>query len=301
MTTITTTDVTNGTLTDATVMNANFGAIKTVVNGNIDNSNIASNADIALTKLAQTAAVSGQVIAWSGSAWVPTTSSSMPAGLIVPYAGVSVPTGFLACDGASVSKTTYSTLWAAISSSKGTVTITIASPGVVSLTSHGFVGGERVYLTTSGALPTGLSIDTDYWVIYVDANTFRLASSVTNYMAPTPINTSGSQSGTHTLVLAPYGVASSTNFKTPDLLGRTLVGNSPTANGLIRSMGLHDDRTAANRNVSHRHRIGDLGDSGTQGNFGQYNTTDVTTVYTTGDSNNQDYPAFGTVNYIVKT
>lgn len=73
MTTITTTDVTNGTLTDATVMNANFGAIKTVVNGNIDNANIASNAAIALTKLAQTGATSNQAVVWNGSAWAPAT------------------------------------------------------------------------------------------------------------------------------------------------------------------------------------------------------------------------------------
>lgn len=71
MTLITTTDVQNGTLTDASVMNANFGAIKTVVNGNIDNSNISASAAIALSKLAQGGASSGQAMIWNGSAWAP--------------------------------------------------------------------------------------------------------------------------------------------------------------------------------------------------------------------------------------
>lgn len=76
MTTITTTDVTNGTLTDASVMNANFGAVKTVVNGNIDNSNISASAAIALSKLAQSGATTGQAMVWNGSAWAPDDVSS---------------------------------------------------------------------------------------------------------------------------------------------------------------------------------------------------------------------------------
>lgn len=76
-----------------------------------------------------------------------------------------------------------------------TVTITIASPGVVSFASHGFLGTERVILQTTGALPTGLSANTVYFVLFVDANSFRLATS----SGGTAINTSGSQSGVHTL------------------------------------------------------------------------------------------------------
>lgn len=76
-----------------------------------------------------------------------------------------------------------------------TFTVTIASPGVITLTGHGFLGNERVILQTSGALPTGLSVNTVYFVKYVDANTFKLATTA----GGADINTSGSQSGTHTL------------------------------------------------------------------------------------------------------
>lgn len=86
------------------------------------------------------------------------------------------------------------------SSLDGTFTVTIASPAVVTKAGHGLYLGQKVRLTTTGALPTGLSTGTDYYVIYVDANTFRLATSLANAKAGTAINTSGSQSGTHSIV-----------------------------------------------------------------------------------------------------
>lgn len=82
----------------------------------------------------------------------------------------------------------------------GTVTITIASPAVFTFTAHGFVTGTTVLLTTTGALPTGLAINTTYFVIRIDADTFNLSTTLANAVAGTKINTSGSQSGTHTVV-----------------------------------------------------------------------------------------------------
>ena len=79
-----------------------------------------------------------------------------------------------------------------------TVTMTIASPCVVTWTSHGLSTAMPVHFTTTGALPTGLVGSTNYYVIKIDANTFWLASTATNAFAGTKINTSGSQSGTHT-------------------------------------------------------------------------------------------------------
>lgn len=48
-------------------------------------------------------------------------SPIMPAGVVLPYAGTSAPAGWLACDGASISRTTYPTLFAAIGTAHGTV------------------------------------------------------------------------------------------------------------------------------------------------------------------------------------
>lgn len=52
MTTIVTTTVNNGDVTDADVMNANFTSVKTAVNGNLENENISATAAIGIAKLA---------------------------------------------------------------------------------------------------------------------------------------------------------------------------------------------------------------------------------------------------------
>ena len=44
----------------------------------------------------------------------------LPAGLILPFGGDSAPTGYLACDGSQVSRTTYATLFTAIGTTWGT-------------------------------------------------------------------------------------------------------------------------------------------------------------------------------------
>lgn len=78
--------------------------------------------------------------------------------------------------------------------SQSTVTISIATPGVVTWENHGLTAGQQIQLTTTGALPTGLSASTTYFVIPVDANSFQLAATQNG----TAIATSGSQSGVHT-------------------------------------------------------------------------------------------------------
>lgn len=74
-----------------------------------------------------------------------------------------------------------------------TVTITIASPGVVTWNAHGLSDGTAVMFGTTGALPTGLSAGTVYYVVSGAANSFSVSATV----GGTAINTSGSQSGTH--------------------------------------------------------------------------------------------------------
>lgn len=83
----------------------------------------------------------------------------------------------------------------------GTFTVTIASPAVVTLTNHGLVDGQMVRLATTGALPTGLAVLTDYFVKYLSTSTFNLAAT----LGGANINTSGSQSGVHTLTSGEVG------------------------------------------------------------------------------------------------
>jgi hypothetical protein len=84
--------------------------------------------------------------------------------------------------------------------SKGTTTMTKAAPAVVTLNSHGVVTGDYVKFTTDGALYTGLTAGTFYYVIKIDANTFYVCPTYADAMAGTnKIETTGTQSGTHTL------------------------------------------------------------------------------------------------------
>ncbi len=84
--------------------------------------------------------------------------------------------------------------------STSVVTMTLAAPGVVTWTAHGLISGQKIQLTTTGALPTGLTASTTYWVTVTGANTFNLSSSLANAQAGTLITTSVSQSGVHTAV-----------------------------------------------------------------------------------------------------
>jgi len=94
------------------------------------------------------------------------------------------------------------------------VTITIASPGVVTWTAHGLAADTAIILNTTGALPTGLTVGTLYYVRNPTADTFELSATV----GGASINTTGSQSGTHSAQLAASWVWS-TNVSAVNFIG----------------------------------------------------------------------------------
>ena len=77
-------------------------------------------------------------------------------------------------------------------------TVTIASPAVFSYTAHGLTAGDKVTFATTSALPTGLTAGTTYFVISsgLAANAFQVSTTD----GGSAVNTSGSQSGTQTMV-----------------------------------------------------------------------------------------------------
>jgi hypothetical protein len=81
-----------------------------------------------------------------------------------------------------------------------TVTMTIATPGVISWTAHGLSEGDPVVFTNAGgALPTGITAGTTYYVSVGPAtDSFSVSTTVANAAAGTKVATSGSQSGVHT-------------------------------------------------------------------------------------------------------
>lgn len=81
--------------------------------------------------------------------------------------------------------------------SSGDVTITIATPAVVSLTNHGLKANSKFRFETTGALPTGITAGTTYYVIStgLTANAFQFSET----QGGSAVNTSGTQSGTHSI------------------------------------------------------------------------------------------------------
>lgn len=82
-----------------------------------------------------------------------------------------------------------------------TVSISNASPGVVTWTAHGLPANTPVMLSTTGTLPTGLSPGLYYIKTVLTADTFTLSATPGGVV----INTSGAGSGTHTAVTQPVG------------------------------------------------------------------------------------------------
>lgn len=87
-----------------------------------------------------------------------------------------------------------------------TFTVTIASPGVFTYSGADcWQEAQSIQLSTTGALPTGLNATTQYFIKSLDtgANTFQLSAT----SGGGAINTSGSQSGTHTMTAMPLSTA----------------------------------------------------------------------------------------------
>ncbi len=120
-----------------------------------------------------------------------------------PYVWVGGVAGVLSTPGCSLDQLIYEVSTYANSA----VTITIATPGVVTWAAHGLTTGQRIQITTTGALPTGLTASTTYFWTTIDANSGKLSTTLVNCAAGTYIATTGSQSGVHTMTGATVKLA----------------------------------------------------------------------------------------------
>lgn len=101
--------------------------------------------------------------------------------------------------------TTSGASWSTLTGNTHTFTVTVASPAVFSATAHGFTTNDQVVFTTTGALPTGLSANTIYYIISAGLTADAFEVSATRGGAA--INTSGTQSGTHSFLTNGAGLA----------------------------------------------------------------------------------------------
>lgn len=98
--------------------------------------------------------------------------------------------------GTLIGYTIYSVVTRALTSisNAATAVLTVSSADYLPL------NNSPVRLTTTGALPTGLSVGVTYWVINASGTTFNLSAT----KGGAALGTSSAGSGTHTLTSAPY-------------------------------------------------------------------------------------------------
>lgn len=94
--------------------------------------------------------------------------------------------------------------WGASCPIASVVTISQASPAVITWAGHGLAVGQAVVFSSTGSLPTGLTAGTTYYVIAngLAANTFQVSATP----GGTAVNTTAAGSGTHTAEAKPMGM-----------------------------------------------------------------------------------------------
>ena len=146
---------------------------------------------------------------------------------------------------------------------RNTVTMTIASPCVVTSTAHGYNDDAPIRFATTGTLPTGVVAGTTYYVRATNkaANTFEFSATP----GGAAINTSGTQSGTQSIsgrgATSALDYAANKTIDLPKTAGRVLggagTGLSLTTRGLGESLGAETHVMTTAEMPSHTHSRSD--------------------------------------------
>jgi hypothetical protein len=168
-----------------------------VANGGITSTQINSSAGILGSQLSASANISGsQLSASAGIVGTQIASQTIKqSNLALRTTGVSAPAGGVAV-GSQINLASNSS-GVTNQLTLSTAIISIASPAVISTVSTVNVSvGQTVFFTTTGSLPTGIVAGTIYYVsnIVTPGTSFNISAAP----GGASINTSGSQSGTHT-------------------------------------------------------------------------------------------------------
>ena len=155
----------SATVITAGLHSTNYTLIQNLVNGSLDNNNIATNAGIAVSKLGQSGAATGQALVWNGTAWAPGAGvESLPIDLRNPQfasnAGNSFPN--------VVSLTAHESMhWEFVKDVDGKLFGVVRSPGTTA---------AKIVLSTRYNATTGVARWSVAWASFADAASSNPAS-----------------------------------------------------------------------------------------------------------------------------
>jgi microcystin-dependent protein len=206
----------------------------------------------------------------------------LPAGIgPLPFAGSSIPAGWLECDGSAVSRTTYAALFTAIGTAwgvgDGTTTFNLpswagrvsvgagtgtTSEAVTASSSNGFtvtanntkwVTGMTVVLSNLTGFTTSATAGPTYYAVRVSSTNVRLATTLALAQAGSPditLSGSGTATLTHTYTartLGEYGGEESHAMSSTELLAHVHINSVGSNNGTQSGAGAIAD---FNQNVT---------------------------------------------------
>jgi microcystin-dependent protein len=236
-------------------------------------------------------------------------------GEIVMSSLSTVPTGWLECNGAPISCSTYEDLFDMVigdlaygsSTYLGwryhTATFTFTGADVntttdtITKTAHGLSNGPIIHFTTDGTLPGGITTKTKYYVISATTNSFQVSTTLNG----SPVDITSTGTGTHSLY---------THFVLPDYQSRSPIG-AGTGSGLsTRTVnvvtGTETHTLTVGEMPAHTHtleRVVAENPHGPLTGVKLFNATTVTTLSTStdggGGAHNNMPPVFG-IKFLVR-
>ena len=160
------------------------------------------------------------LLAYDGTQMQMLNAPTVPTGCTMMWWGTTAPSGWLLMYGQEVSMTTYEELYLVTTTPfaiGAAITFTAATSDILTDASHGLSLNDVLEFTTSNALPSGLSINTTYYVISdnLDTNTFSVSATRGGTIVDITDTGTGTQS---------YHVT----FTVADTRGRFLLGKDDT-------------------------------------------------------------------------
>ncbi|MBN2829168.1 MAG: tail fiber protein [Candidatus Cloacimonetes bacterium] len=219
---------------------------------------------------------------------------SIPAGVVQQYAGNSAPTGYLLCNGAAVSRTTYATLFAAIG------------------TTYGSGNGSTTFNLPNlqGKVPVGrLSTDTSFDVLGEtggeSTHTITSSEMPAHTHSVNPPSTATDSDGNHTHSVDPPSTATSTDGSHTHTVSDRYNTSELSDDANQRTVG-SDSTTTTTRTTSsagsHTHTL-DI-ESFTSGNAGAHTHTVDIASFSSGSTGNgiamNVLQPYIVLNYIIK-